>query len=80
MKVSDIYRQTISDKNHVLNFGKYRGWKLGDVMEHDPQYLLYCQSKIDWFDLSHLILDELDEVAVRGALGDSLYHNSHNGG
>ena len=60
MRISEIYRQTISDKAHVLNFGKYKGWTVEAVMEHDPQYLLYCQSRIDWFDLDHKILDEID--------------------
>ena len=63
MRLKDIYNtpKTISDKSHVLNFGKYKGWTVEKVMEHDPQYLLYCQSKIDWFDLDHKILDEIDD-------------------
>lgn len=62
--INDIYnsnRKTISDKQHILNFGKYKGLTIEEVIDEDANYLLYCQSKIDWFDLDHKILDEIEE-------------------
>lgn len=58
----DIYRNTITDKKAILTFGKYKGQSIEFVMDTDPQYLLFCQSSIDWFDLDHKILDELDRT------------------
>ena len=65
MSLKEIYntRQTITDKQHVLNFGKYKNRTIEFVMEIDPQWLLFCQSKIDWFDLHHSILDEIEANA-----------------
>lgn len=59
----EIYkRETITDRSYVFQFGRYKGNTLEFVLDTDPQYLLFCQSKIDWFDLHHTILDEIDRT------------------
>lgn len=59
----EIYNKgTITDRQTVLTFGKYKGSTIEFIVEHDPQYLLFCQSSIDWFDLHHSILDEIDST------------------
>lgn len=52
--------KTITDRKYVFTFGKYKGLDLEEVLEIDPQYVLYCQEKIDWFDLDHKLLDEAE--------------------
>lgn len=61
----EIYNknETITDTQYVMPFGKYEGRTIEFVMEADPQYLLFCQSKIDWFDLSADILEEIEDDA-----------------
>ncbi len=58
----DVYRRTITDRQEVLSFGKFKGCTIEFVMEHNPQYLLFCQEKMDSFDLSSEILDELEST------------------
>jgi len=52
--------KTITDRQTILQFGKYKGRTLEFILEHDPQYLLFCQENIDWFDLDHKILDDVE--------------------
>lgn len=54
--------KTITNRDHVLTFGKYKGMTLAEVMEFNPDYLLYCQENIDWFDLDHKILGEVENI------------------
>ncbi len=52
--------RTITDRKTILQFGKYKGRSIEFILEHDPLYLLFCQDKIDWFDLDHKILDDAE--------------------
>jgi hypothetical protein len=61
---TDDTRTLISDRNHIVHWGKYKGWRLGDVIEHDPQWILWCESKLDWLDLHYTILEECDDSSV----------------
>lgn len=36
--------------NDVLNFGKFKGQTLGEVLKTNPDYLRWCKENIDWFD------------------------------
>jgi len=58
--------ETITDRNKVLTFGKYKGKTIQFVLDFDPQYLLFCQEKIEWFDLDHKILDEVEDEQYSG--------------
>ena len=57
--------KTITDRKTILTFGRYKGYSVEDILEVDPQYLLFCQNKIDWFDLDHKILDEIEKPDLR---------------
>lgn len=35
-----------------ITFGKYVGVPLGDVIENDPHYALWCLRNIDWFRMN----------------------------
>ena len=44
-----------------LKFGKYKGEYVQDVIEKDPDYLLWCLDNIDWFKLTKETEAQLDE-------------------
>lgn len=51
-------------KDSVLKFGKYRGEKLGEVMDTDPKYLEWCLENVDWFaEAADEIADEIRDAA-----------------
>lgn len=62
----------ISDRNHVLTFGKYRGYVLGDLIQDDPAYVEWLHSNTD-FELDHILLEEVttsyEEAARNAKLG-----------
>lgn len=42
MNYKEVYRQTIDDIDHVIQFGKYKSKSLEFVFDVDPQYVLFC--------------------------------------
>lgn len=73
MGLREIYnRPTITDKQHVLTFGRYYGKTVEFVMELDPSYLIYCHNNIDWFDLSSNLLLDIEQGIDAGF--DRLHH------
>ena len=56
----DIYkRPTITDRNHVMTFGKFEGETIQDILDNDPQYLCWLVDNTD-FDLHCDLLDEAE--------------------
>lgn len=35
-----------------LQFGKYKGEQVQDIIEKDPDYIRWCLDNIDWFGLT----------------------------
>ena len=71
MALRDIYKfkkETISDKAWVFPFGKYKDKSLQDVMDIDPGYLSFLQSK-DICDFDSTIFDEIAD-GVWGQVAD----------
>lgn len=54
--------ETITDRNYVFNFGRYKGKDVDFVMALDCQYILYCQNNIDWINFHHTIIEEAEGV------------------
>lgn len=54
-------RGPIRDRTYVLTFGKYKGMEIDEVMELNPQYLVWLHNNNDFFELDHLLLDEAEE-------------------
>lgn len=48
-------------RQYVFNFGKYKGYDILEVIEDDPQYVLWCTDEIDWFDLDTELYDQAYE-------------------
>lgn len=68
-KQQPIRREPISDRNHVLGFGKYKGFSIAEIIENEPSYLEWLCANTD-FELDHLLMDELEtsyEDAARNA-------------
>lgn len=61
MNYKDVYRTVITDPNHRLTFGKHKGETIRTVIEIDPEYLLFCESK-GIFEMDHVIHDELFDM------------------
>lgn len=50
----------ITDIDTVLTFGKYKGESIADIIECDPQYLVWLHNNSEFFELSSSILDEIE--------------------
>ena len=37
--------------NDRLTFGKYKDKLLRWIITHDPEYILWCQENIEWFEI-----------------------------
>lgn len=60
------------NKTSILNFGKYEGDSIGEVMKFDASYLLWAiEKKI--FDVEPWLYDEIEELADEQ---DSDYHSA----
>jgi hypothetical protein len=46
----------------TLTFGKHKDRNLKDVIDDDPQYIDWCFSNIEWFDLDAIAIDYLKEA------------------
>ncbi len=53
---------TVTDRKHVMTFGKYRGVVLADILEAEPQYIVWLSKNTD-IDFHHTILEEAEEYA-----------------
>lgn len=58
-------REPIRDKKFVMPFGKYKGESIADVMEMDPNYLLWAHENTD-FELHADLYDEIVRVDEYG--------------
>lgn len=54
----------ISDREHVLTFGRYKGESIADILETNAQYLCWLHANSDFFELSAELLDEAEENAT----------------
>lgn len=36
----------------IFTFGKYKGEKVMDIIETNPEYVLWCGRTIEWFELT----------------------------
>lgn len=61
----------VSDLKTRLWFGKYKGQTIADILEDDPKYLLWAQSKTDIFRMTEELMLEAEEKASRD---DGEYH------
>lgn len=57
-----------------LTFGKYRGYRIEDVLEVDPSYLVWAVNNVHWFRLKpnvyELAIDGLYKERTREYLND----------
>lgn len=49
-------------RKYIFDFGRYKDESLLYVLKYDPQYLEWCDVKIDWFQLDDFIRLEVDET------------------
>lgn len=56
--------EPITDKNHVLTFGKYKGESIADILETNPQYLVWLHFNSEFFELDASLLEEAEEYAT----------------
>lgn len=47
----------IDSLDHVLTFGKYKGETVGDILEVDPQYLIWLHNNSEFFELNYRLLE-----------------------
>lgn len=52
--------EPITDRGYVLSFGKFRGYSIDDIMDCQPQYLVWLHNNSNTFELSADLLDEAE--------------------
>lgn len=57
---SPTRREPISDRNAILTFGKYKGESIADLMEVNPQYLIWLHENSDFFELDASLFEEVE--------------------
>lgn len=50
--------EPIADRNHKMPFGKYKNFTVGEVIEGDPQYIIWLHHNNNFFELNHILFDE----------------------
>lgn len=53
-------REPITDREHILTFGKWKGRSIDDIMECFPSYLAWLHHNSDFFELSDDLLNEAE--------------------
>lgn len=57
----DIYKRApIRDRNFVMPFGKYVGTPLHEIIDNDPQYIVWLQTG-DGIEFHADIMDEVEQ-------------------
>ena len=46
---------------HVMNFGKYKGWTVEDLVIVNPSYLLWADENVSWFKLKWQVVEKAME-------------------
>lgn len=59
MNWKNVYRTTISDREYVMPYGKFKGESIATLIDIAPDYLTWLIGK-DMIDLDHKIIDELE--------------------
>lgn len=52
-------REPITDRNKVIGFGRYKAETIQDILDNDPQYLVWLHENTD-FELGHELLEEAE--------------------
>lgn len=61
MNYKDVYKfPTITDKDYVLRFGKHKSKSIGELIDTEPEYLLWCVER-DILDLDHKLIDKIEQ-------------------
>ena len=53
-----LTKSLITDRKAVLVFGKYKGESIQDVLDNDPQYLVWLHENNEFFELGWELLEE----------------------
>ena len=56
--------EPITDRQHRMTFGKYRGFTVGTLLDNKPSYLLWLCDKTD-FELGSDLMDEAEDGVDR---------------
>lgn len=51
--------EIVTDRKHLMTFGKYKGESIQDILDVDAQYLVWLHNNSD-FELSAELLDEAE--------------------
>ena len=65
-------REPITDRNHVMTFGRYKGFSIGEIIENEPSYLEWLTKNTD-FELDHKLMDEVEGAYVNAAFEAELH-------
>lgn len=66
----DLNSKKVHQLKDVMNFGKHKGWTVEQVLNRKPDYLLWAQDAIEWFEVDDSILEAAAEK-VEGKRGDN---------
>jgi len=79
MNYKEVYKfPTITDKSHVVGFGKHKGKSIGELIDSEPEYLLWCVER-GILDLDHKLIGAIYETNP-WLVADEAYADVFNGG
>jgi len=52
--------EPITDRRHVMTFGKYEGIDIQEILDKDPLYLVWLVENVPEFDLHYTLLEEAE--------------------
>lgn len=63
----------------TLNFGKYNGKTVSEVIKSDVRYLEWCIKNIEWFKMNNKLKEKIKNLAFEKSkmLDDQLYNSSY---
>lgn len=53
-------KDPITDRNHVLNFSKFKGQSVAMVMKEEPSFLVWLHNNVPQFELGSDLLEEAE--------------------
>lgn len=69
--MSQVSNKLINLETYVFTFGKYIGEHILDVIDENPNYVLWCHNNVDWFKLTDDGFDYVTDT-INGTIVDKI--------
>lgn len=66
-------RLKIYAEDDFLDFGKYKGMTIKEVIDDDPEYLVWCLDNVNFFDVSENVLQLIENAQIENDFREAMY-------